>query len=352
MTKRVLTISLVAMVAILLLCGCIGHTIDTALPDTDENGEIDSEESFEASPLSIGAVPFADVDELLSTIAVAKFGESMWFEYLNPSGYALLREIDALYMPLRVMEGYQLDWIHVKPPGPYWYDDAIMFLYSGYLNFLWTRVPMSNRDFQMPEDLHEDLKFYYFDWSQHGFAFSATIPAWARFTEEEIYSFCDAQPVIAWELQGDAVSVVIQGMERVSIFDEDGNELASRPSDYHRLAVDIGLAILCQGDDEGSARVGYRWLIDDGTASDQFWYDPGAFLVSEESSRYQYVLEPGDYTFRAEGIIGEQDLVISHFANGELVSSMHHGEKFVGLAVSEFSVTVTPGPGGSTVTFY
>ena len=95
------------------------------------------------------------MDELLSTIAVAKFSEHAWFEHLNPMRYDVLREIDALYMPLSEMEGYQLRAIRVKPPGPYWRNDAIELSYSGYLSFLWTRVPWTNRDFQMPEYLHE-----------------------------------------------------------------------------------------------------------------------------------------------------------------------------------------------------
>ena len=156
MIKRVLTISLAAMAALLLLLyGCIGQTIDATLPVTEETGEIDSEEPFEVSTLSFAAIGFNDVDELLSAIAVAKFSELMWLECLDPGSYAILREIDALYAPISVMEGYHLRAILVKAPGPHWHDDAIEFSYSGDLRFLWTRVPWTNRDFQMPEHLHE-----------------------------------------------------------------------------------------------------------------------------------------------------------------------------------------------------
>ena len=77
--------------------------------------------------------------------------------------------------------------------------------------------------------------------------------------------------------------------------------------------------------------IGYQWLID------------------ERANRYQYVLEPGAYTFRASGATGEPGLVVRHFSGGELISEASLASELAGPGVAGFTLTVTPDPDGTVL---
>ena len=149
-------------------------------------------------------------------------------------------------------------------------------------------------------------------WVQHGQSFRVSVPA--CFTLDEALAFAYAVPVTTWQLDGDAVSISIQGMADVTIQDANGNEI---------IAMDDMLF------DTNMEKIGYRWLID------------------EAAQRYQYVLQYGTYTFLAANVISSPGLLINHFESGEIISSVDYTEKLAMSSFDEFSVVVTPDPGGS-----
>jgi len=189
----------------------------------------------------------------------------------------------------------------------------------------------------------DDTYNYSLSWVQYGRRFSASIPA--HFTRYDIFEIARMRRVETWELDGDAVSVSIQGMENVRIFEQSVNgegvevtepivvgdaiyNATSRRDDRVR----IGDALYRAGQGGTMERVGYRWLID------------------EELGRYQYVLMPGMYTFRADGIVGTPGLTIRHFESGDAVSVADYTAELSGQSFSAFSITVTPY--GSSLNIY
>jgi len=180
----------------------------------------------------------------------------------------------------------------------------------------------------------------WYHWSQHGYEFRAHI--YANFPEEGSEALTDsllnAQPVIAWELQGNAVSVSVQGVKSITISSETRREVISTPTvidhnfgnvfislshalDHHTIYIDY---------DGELTRIGYSWLVD------------------TDLARRQFVLEPGTYTFHVEGVIGEPDLLIRHFRDREIVSSVSYGEELSSQAFSSFTISVTSDYSGNS----
>ena len=276
--------------------------------------------------------PFRDtsLDELLANIAIVNFAESTNIRSTN----ILLTGITELYMPLNVFQNPHLWIIGIPTIND---DDPIIIRDDISGAFIWHRNGIIDEYFS-------DLLFSWrlvsgchVTWSQHGQEFEVIIPEY--FTEEERYDFVNAQPLIAWEIQGNAISVSIQGMENISIFDEDGYEIVNRAivvsdffGEHTHILSDIN--VLYRSNGESLNRIGYRWRL------------------YADSSKYQYVLEPGIYTVYAESGIGEPGLLIRHFANREFVSSIDYSAELVERSVCNFSVTVRPGGDNDTVVIY
>ena len=179
-------------------------------------------------------------------------------------------------------------------------------------------------DFEMGERFAIDL-----NWAQHGQTFGAAF--FGNFTLEEALAFSYARPIDAWELRGDAISVSIQGMDNVRIFENSsgiaafgsaGNEIIAIGNGLYRSGA-VGFAA-----GGGMERVGYRWLIDEAT------------------HRYQYVLQPGAYEFRATGNNGncQPQLLIQHFVGGERIAVTDHSAMLQGaMTIPGFSIAVTSG---------
>ena len=172
---------------------------------------------------------------------------------------------------------------------------------------------------EWPDSETGEFARYMVGWAQHGQTFRGYLPA--SFSLEEVLAFCDAQPIETWELLGDAVSVSIQGMGDVSIYDDEGNTIIVEDNLLYRV-----------NGDGGRERIGYRWLI------------------NENASRYQYVLEPNEYIFHAENTISEPALLVKHFAAGECVNKADYTKKLKGEYRSQFSLSVTPNPAEYTLT--
>jgi len=279
---------------------------------------------------------------LLTDIALVRFHEARRF-----AGDELY-ELNRLYMPLDISENFPLARIHAGFNRPV---DRMIFNYSLHntdlphrisrhgISFTWYRDrPAGEATFHRQRVEFNAAPWWRYHGTRHGYEFVAYMPA--ELTEKDAYDLINAitnpQPLTTWEFQGNAVSVSIQGMENVTIFDEDGYEIVSittpRSSfftilwstdhrlEHHSLYISNG---------ESLSRVGYSWLID------------------ADSSRRQYVLKSGTYTFHVEDVIGNPDLLIRHFAEREIVSSASYRRELRRQSLSSFTVTVTPDTSGN-----
>lgn len=288
------------------------------------------------------------LDEVLAGFAVAQFDESRRFSY------GVLYRITRFYMPFNVPEDFPLTRIGIDARtlsnGP------ISFNYSLHnselphrisrhgISFTWHRDRRTSETFFHSHEIERNsapwLRYW---WSQDQYEFSAYIPT--EFIEEDFYDLINAltnpQPLIAWEIKGNAVSVSIQGTESVTIFDENGYEVVSKATTEHNNSIHtirnnnlytvltMEHHSLFKINGESLGRVGYSWLVD------------------ADLSRRQYVLKPGVYTFYVKGVIGEPDLLIRHFAEREIVSSVSYSAELTEQSFSSFTVIVTPDSSGS-----
>jgi len=295
---------------------------------------------------------FEDVDEILESVGMAKFSEFAIAEIMPLNipddipahGFDILQDITVLYEPVYVRNDFEMVGISVHG------SSSLTFHHGNAAgepaNFIWSRsiaaenattdffgrgaiaeffVERNGINFAVTEWVTRETREpdgWVVAWAQDGQAFMASLPA--SYTEEEILAFCDAQSIISWELEGNAVSVSVQGMENVSIFENTGPVALSGNFDsMDNEIIVIGNALYRAGLGRSIERVGYRWLID------------------ETLQRYQYVLQPGNYTFHAEGIIGEPGLFSRHFYSGNIVESVDFSEELANLSNPQFSLMVT-----------
>jgi hypothetical protein len=319
-----------------LLSACSGNPLNK----TDINPDGSEQTSADILPMIPIPENYKDYDELLSRVGMAKFGE--FNKPAQPGTIEVLQRLAALYKPGYLKTSFTESTVEVSKNNwiTSYYDDAVT---EEYANFEWVRyisVENATKDFlgrggavaeYMEErngivyavsegaDMDTGDISYYVGWAQHGQTFRGFLPS--SFTLEEVLTFCDAQPIDAWELQGDAISVSIQGMESVSIYDDGDN------------AIIIEDEVLYRVDDVGNReRIGHRWLI------------------NKSTSRYQYVLEPSDYIFYADNPSGEPELLVKHFAAGDCVSEESYTETPEGQPLTQFSFSVTPNPANNTFT--
>jgi len=309
--------------------------------------------SQESIPQTTGGMPlpiaYANLDDLLHDVAFVRFDENRrpwrWRDA------TFISELDKLYVPINVPEDFPLFVIIIET---FIADAPIRFVYSlpNFRNFVdplteratltWRRDRPTDEVFfrgggRLESPSSSDNVMYH--WTQHGYEFEVHILA--TFPEEDAYEITSVllnpQPFTTWELQGNAISFSIQGIESINIFDDGGQEISyyvTVPDDFFssfisRLSQELNHHVLYSRDVGGKARYGYSWLTD------------------EETSRRQFVLKPGTYTFIVDGIIGEPQLVIRHFYNREVVSSVDFTEYLASQDFTSFTVTVTPDNTGS-----
>ncbi|MCL2392461.1 MAG: InlB B-repeat-containing protein [Oscillospiraceae bacterium] len=306
---------------------------------------------------------FADADELLAAIGMAKFSEFAISEVaafaisgnIEAHGFDSLQNITALYKPTYVKQGFAPAGISVHGSNVLTFHNTNVA--GDVANFIWSRsiaAENATTDFfgrgAIAEFFEEFngityaiTKWVTFDtrepdgwvvaWAQNGQAFMASLPA--SYTEEDVLAFCDAQAITSWELDGNAVSVSIQSMGNVSLFELEspvGGEATHRSSTEVEI-IAIGNTLYRTGIGRSMERVGYKWLIDDTV------------------QRYQYVLKPGVYEFRANNIANPSGLLVKHFAYGDHISSTDYTEELIDQSASEFNLIVTPDPGNSILSF-
>ena len=310
-----------------------------------ENAVINPDEPEQSSPIfAMTPAPdgYIDDDELLSKMGMVKFSELYESKELVGANKAL-QELEELYKPSYLELGltesgitvfYQA-WISLN------YDDSVT---EERVNFKWGRyIPVENatKNFfdngatkaymeerngityaimEWGDRETNELIAYEVGWAQYSQVFRAILPA--SFTLDEVLAFCDAQPVEAWELQGNAISVSIQGMETVSIIYDDANDA---------IIVEDDVLYRVNGGAD-MEKIGYRWLVD------------------ESASRYQYVLEPGEYIFQADNPIGEPGLLVKHFEAGACISEVDYHKTLQGHSLTQFSLRVTPNPANNSLT--
>ena len=338
MYKKIVLLSISVLVAfsVILLSGSSDY-IHTNEPDPVVSGL--------RAPLI-----FTDVNDVLEHVGMAKFSEFAIPELapLNiPNdvpvhGFDTLQDITILYEPSYVRGDFEL--VGVSMFG----SSSLTFHHANVAdepaNFIWSRsVPYANATaeffrrgaiaefyverngitFAVSEWVTRETREpdgWVIAWAQNGQSFMASLPA--SYTEDEILAFCDAQSIVSWELEGNAVSVSVQGMANVSIFEDDEFTARSDRSNTGNEIIVIGNVLYRSGLGRSMERVGYRWRID------------------EDLHRYQYVLKPGSYTFHAEGVVGKPGLLTMHFESGNIIESINFSEELGNGAISEFSLVV------------
>jgi len=294
-------------------------------------------------------VPFViydSVDTLLTGLAAVRFDEARRFS--NDK----LSKIDVVYMPMDIPCNFLLQGILVR-----YFDfrnDYIEFVYDMENATFRSITSASLRRYRNPIDIMDTINSYWHDyeidrltwlryhWVQDGHEFVARAPV--VLPEDEVYALKEAlinpKPLDAWEIHGNATSVSIQGMENVTIFDRDGREVSGTQITEQNPSIrtfggppysvhNIELYRLHITDDDILTNIGYSWL------------------VNLRTQRRQYVLQPGTYTFRVDGITRRSELLVRHFYNGEIVSSVDFSDKLTGRNISSITLTVTPDASGS-----
>jgi len=346
MFKICIAISLLIIVAFILSgCGVGSEALIDPLTSLESTIANEPQVLLSPAPSFQASLGYSNLDGLLRDIALVRFDEPERF-YRSYHFSFVLREIRELYMPHNIPENFPLSRIII---GVNRMNDPIDFSYRlpggfslrfRYARFVWNRNrPTDEVFFRGGREAHgpysgEEIRHH---WSQYGYEFEAFIPE--RFPEEEAYdltvALLNAQPVVSWEIQGNAIMVSVQGMENVVILNEEGYEIVSEVTiadmnflnifslNHHSLSHHTLYLT--------PARIGYSWL------------------VCADSSRYQYVLKPGTYTFHVEGVTGEPDLLIRHFADREIVSSVSFGAELAAQPFSSFTVTITPELGSGDI---
>jgi len=342
---RASLLSLLMVITLFILTSCQTAQATPEEPEASiEVPEVPTTLSAMPGVFSVSLLGYANLDELLRDVALVYFDESRRFsEGRHNHNYYVFKEIRELYMPYNMPENFPLFRISI---GAIEYGDPITFsyrlpnfhIYTGHspetARFTWHRDRPTDEVFfrggRPVSPTADDVRYH---WSQHGYEFEARIHA--RFPEEAYEltaSLLNPQPINAWEIQGNAVSVSIQGIDGITIFNEDDYELISKITDPpHFFGVgrpDLDHHSLYVNNDEGLIRVGYSWR------------------AGVNSSRQQFVLKPGTYTFYVEGEVS-RDLVVRHFADREIISSTNFRRELLGQDFSSFVLTVTPDSSGS-----
>ena len=321
--KTFFLVLIITSVLTLFGCQASSSVSDDYPPDIEDSPKT---EYFITGDGTEGLVGYSSLERLLADIAISKFDER-FIDGSDGEGFLSLRE---LYMPLKVPEGFELSGIISFRS----FKHPISFEYTpGRTSFTWYRDRLTD-DVRFQPDSDGRGAFR----AQHGYVFGVRLNFPASFSEQELYYFSYAQPVMAWELQGNAVSMSVQGMRSIRILDEDGYEFAIESTNAHGghgyLVSDLDHYTIYRIDGENRSVVGYRWRLD------------------FDSARWQYVLEPGTYTFKVEGIIRDEvGLLVRHFDDHEIVSSVDYGAELT-RDVSNFTITVTPTDSYLTINEY
>jgi len=347
------------LAAVLLLSGCAYMVPEynqnesaTSAQPLDQNEEVRElntpEQSTQDFFMPIPWV-FENNADLFSKMALAKFGEpgiavDPFFAY---STFYALQQYDMFFQPGNLRQGFTES--HIALMDAVWVDrrfddskteDFVLFSWLLHVPIEYAATKMFDRGATTEQIIeHNGITYgvtewecldtgefirYRIGWAQHGQTFSARIPT--GFTLEEALAFSYARPIDAWELCGDAISVSIQGMNNVRIFENPdgiaafgstGNEIIASGNGLYRSGA-VGFSA-----GGGMERVGYRWLIDEAT------------------HRYQYVLQPGAYEFHVTGRNGQPQLLVQHFAYGDRVASTDYSGKLAAQNANEFLLAVT-----------
>jgi len=298
------------------------------------SSEMSGEEETHEPMRHYSSVPlfFEELEWFLEGVSMAKFMEELSDPFMEQ-----YRDFNMIFAPAFVPEYMNLDAILASSYNfAFWHSCAENM--DNLADFIWSRtispeVRMNDPFRPLGRDAvghwieHNGITYavgerrchltgefdgYMIAWVQHGQSFTANTPA--HFTLTEALAFSYAVPITTWQLDGDALSVSVQGMSDVTIHDSAGNEI---------IAIDDMLFREINGDME---KVGYRWQI------------------SERSQRYQYVLQPGRYLFFIEGVVSEPGLLVKHFEGGEISSSKDFAEELGSGYFNALTITITSNP--------
>ena len=250
-------------------------------------GQIETSNVNDNSTHLLGALTGfgGSVENVLHSAAMLKFNEGIDQAEWRRRRVGL-ENLTALYEPAVVMDG--ANFIQISAVA----GNSVDFVFDERSIFSWSRnTPVENAVTAMfgrgaiydRIEEHNGITygiseftgrgsggFFNICWTQHGKSFRVALSS--DYTLEQALAFAYAVPIHSWELDGNAVSVIAQGVGELAI-----NDL-SRADDQSEIIVE-GDALYLRSPGNIFDRVGYRWLID------------------EQTQRFQYVLKPGEYAF-------------------------------------------------------
>ena len=309
MSKKKSFLAVVLAIMIIVTLSAISRDAEAGLqgvylfePPPDAN----SDEDF---GLFIMPPEFYNIEDLLANVSRAKFAENAFLQHdshtygyihINYFTYEL-RQVRSFYIPYLPWPDFDLVFIS------FWFPRSIGLVFADgdtWISFFNTYV---GRGLIPIPDSHLQVVWRQDD-RDHRFELHVPVDL-----VEEAVTY--AVPLIAWEIQGNAISASIQGADRVRIFDTVGNEISI---DYDRTLA----RLYRQNTDGTTIRVGYRWQI------------------CAEAHRYQFVMEPGVYIFRGEGVLGERDIYVRYFEDHEIVASLSHADLLEQYGAEQFVLVV------------
>ena len=311
------------------------------------------------------------VEELLEATAEAKFSEAVITEMLIGPPREALETLTELSIPIAMAEALTVTGVIVENINGISYD---FVRYDGeWATFGWSRFALevdmtsemaASMNFgrgALSEQLieHNGMLFGVIEgrhlddsinlginWLQNGHTFVATFSS--GFTLEEALNLSYTKRVNSWELDGNAVSVSIEGVSSVSLLDEVGQQVAIIGNAIYRVdpvrsylggqVIIRDTPIRQPGDRSpyqmiasselqmymgGLTLIGYRWRIDAYTG------------------RYQYVLMPGEYSFQIDGMRATPQILVRHFQAGQVISSVDHTQTLTRQDADQFDLNIT-----------
>jgi len=326
---------IILVITILLFSGCSYDPL-AFTPEANDGIVVDYGAAYSLAPLMAN-----NVEYVLEAVARAKFGEALTDQLAIPHIQRGFTSLTEMYIPTRI---YDMEFIEIGIIG----SQSITYIFNDsspkriilqhdreispeYATEIWFgRSGPAAKEYKLEHNgitygivqrLEENGTWwgYYVSWAQYGQTFFLSTSPYISL--EEALSLSYVQPLRSWELEGNAISFLIQGMENVGIFDR-GYEVVVDENNIYRVNQQAG----GRGSEQtqNMIKIGYRWLID------------------EDLLRYQYVLAPGEYEFRAERVINEPEIQVKRFEAGEIISSIDYTQIMEKQVFIQFDLIVTP----------
>jgi putative flippase GtrA len=328
---------------LMFLPSCAYRSTDIGFTEDNESAVSDVNIVIQI-PASLSPVFAYNMEQIVSNVSDVRFGENFGIHSFPTREQEVYYTLRRVYRPLNIPYGYELDEINMQ------YKHSLSQIFANeaedYVAFIWNRaitredawtlsfgrgataeyiVERNGITYGVTEWLGADrVSFggYGIDWGQHGNVF--TVSASPGVTLEEAFVFAFAQQYTSWELDGNALSVSIQDTGIVAIFDETGSPIVRVDDTLYRQGHG-DMHMHGGGGSPDMVRVGYRYLID------------------ADLNRYQYVLEPGYYSFFTALPGDDFEVLLRGFSNAQVVAEFNHTKSMTEETFNYVNFNITPG---------